>query len=57
MSKIPDKLTRIQKKATKGHLEKEWWLFRSRSIVAIIQKANLEISLNSKKVTIKSFKL
>ncbi|MEY4496324.1 MAG: hypothetical protein RL744_1388 [Pseudomonadota bacterium] len=57
MSKIPDKLTRSQKKATKGHLEKEWWLFRSRSIVAIIEKAILENELHSKESVSKVLKI
>lgn len=48
IAKIPDKLTRTQKKATKGHLEKEWWLFRSRPIIAIIEKSILEDQLNTK---------
>lgn len=46
MSKIPDKLTRIQKKITKGHLEKEWWLFKSPKITSILEKSILEIQLN-----------
>lgn len=48
MAKIPEKLTRIQKKATKGHLEKEWWLFKSRPIIAIIEKSILENELGYK---------
>lgn len=57
MSKIPDKLTRIQKKATKGHLGKEWWLFRSRSIVAIIEKTILENELHTKESASKVLKI
>lgn len=57
MAKIPEKLTRIQKKAIKGHLEKEWWLFKSQAIISIIQKSHLEINLDSKKLAIKRFKL
>lgn len=57
MTKIPEKLTRIQKKATKGHLEKEWWLFRSRPIIAIIQKSNLEHALDKKTLPTKILKV
>ncbi len=57
MSKIPDKLTRIQKKATKGHLEKEWWLFRSPQITAILGKSILEIQLATPNVSPKKLKI
>ena len=57
IAKIPDKLTRTQKKATKGHLEKEWWLFRSRPIIAIIQKSNLEQALDKKTLPTKILKV
>lgn len=57
LAKIPEKLTRIKKKATKGHLEKEWWLFRSRPIVAIIQKSILENELNHKDGSINKLKI
>lgn len=57
MSKIPDKLTRIQKKATKGHLEKEWWLFRSRPIISIIQKSILKNELNHANESKDKFKI
>ncbi|QWD89274.1 hypothetical protein GQ367_02025 [Polynucleobacter sp. MWH-CaK5] len=57
IAKIPDRLTRTQKKATKGHLEKEWWLFRSRPIIAIIQKSNLEQALDKKTLLTKILKV
>ena len=48
ISKIPDKLTRTQKKNTKGLLEKNWWLFRSTQITSIISKSILELELTAK---------
>lgn len=57
IAKIPDKLTRTQKKATKGHLEKEWWLFRSRPIIAIIQKSILEKELSYKDGSMNKLKI
>lgn len=48
LAQVPDCLTRIQKKAKKGHLSKNWWLFRSQPICSIIIKANLEFELGSK---------
>lgn len=46
MAQIPDKLTRSQKKSTKGHLEKNWWLFHGTQIVSIIHKSALDFELN-----------
>jgi hypothetical protein len=57
MAKIPEKLTRIQKKATKGHLEKEWWLFRSPQITAILEKSILEIQLTPQGNSTKKLKI
>jgi hypothetical protein len=57
IAKIPDRLTRTQKKATKGHLEKEWWLFRSRPIIAIIQKSILEKELSYKDGSMNKLKI
>lgn len=45
ISLSPDKPTRVQKKARKGHLEKDWWAFRQRAIVAIINRSILEFEL------------
>ncbi len=56
ISKAPDKSTRSQKKAPKGHLEKGWWVFRQRQIIAIISKSllDLELSLKPKEKNSKS---
>jgi hypothetical protein len=45
ISLSPDKPTRVQKKARKGHLETDWWVFRQRAIVAIINRSILELEL------------
>lgn len=39
---VPEKLTRQQKKAKKGHLEGAWWTFRSSHIIAIVRRSILE---------------
>ncbi len=44
--KSPDKLNRVQKKATKGLLEKNWWAFRCWQVVAVIRKSSLEQSMS-----------
>jgi len=48
LATIPDVLTRTQKKAKKGHLSKNWWLFRSQQICSIILKSNLNVELDSR---------
>jgi hypothetical protein len=45
ISLAPDKPTRVQKKARKGHLENDWWAFRQKAIVAIIDRSILEFEL------------
>jgi len=45
MAQIPDKLTRIQKKSTKGRLAKDWWRFRCSSIYSIINRSLLDFEL------------
>ena len=55
----PDKLNRVQKKATKGLLEKNWWAFRCWQVVAVIRKSSLEqsMSINSSDSTFTKTKL
>ena len=48
ISLAPDKPTRVQKKARKGHLERNWWAFRQRAIIAIIRKSLLDFELSYK---------
>lgn len=47
LARIPDKLTRTQKKSTKGLLEKNWWLFHCSAIYAAIDRSILEFELPS----------
>lgn len=41
----PDKPTRVQKKARKGHLEGQWWALRQRQVIAVINRSLLELEL------------
>lgn len=43
----PDKPTRLQKKARKGHLERDWWAWRQLHIVSIIRKSVLDYGLSN----------
>lgn len=45
ISNLPDKPNRIQKKAQKGLLEKNWWAFRRDSVISTIRKSLLEKKL------------
>jgi hypothetical protein len=41
-------LSRIDKKAIKGHLQGNWWLFRCNPIISIIRKSILDFQLPNK---------
>lgn len=50
LADMPDyaKLTRISKKATKGNLEGQWWLFHSPMVVSVISRSILDSELTIK---------
>jgi len=43
-----ENLTRAAKKALRGNLEEEWWLFRVNPIFSILTRANLSLNLEQK---------
>ena len=53
MKSVPAKLPRSDKKAMKGHLERDWWLLRKKTIVSIIWRSDLEIGLRKNPVQVK----
>lgn len=57
ISMSPDKLTRVQKKATKGLLEKNWWAFHRAGVISALRKTHLSEELIRNVVDEKSFKL
>lgn len=46
IAKIPDQLPRAVKKARKGLLEKDWWAFRQKAVISIINKSLLDFELS-----------
>ncbi len=44
----PDRISRIEKKKRKGHLESGWWQLRCTAIYAAIRRSQMEFELNQK---------
>lgn len=57
LSLVPEKMTRVGKKAKKGHLEGAWWAYRSTLISSIIAKSVMQNNLIVNKKSSKFLKI